>query len=117
MLTFEETLHQLHAWLGRNVAVAVNPALVGSMPLQVAMFFGVLTHAEEPPSHIQAALPQGGAQPELFVFFVGEERRNHFMVSPAYFMSGELQTSRLCESLLAITMPAVRVLVLLEPNA
>jgi hypothetical protein len=103
MLTFEETLQELHAWLGRDVAVAVNPALVGSMQLQVAMFFGVLTHAEEPPSHIQAALPQGTAEPDLFVFFVGEERRNHFMVSSAYFTSAELQTSRLAESLLAIT--------------
>jgi len=86
------------------------------MPLQVAMFFGVLTHAEEPPAHVQAALSQGIAQPELFVFFVGEERRNHCMVSPGYFMSAELQESQLCEALLAVTMPAVRVLVLLEPN-
>lgn len=117
MLTFEETLQQLRGWLGREVAVAINPALVGSMPLQVAMFFGVLTHAEEPPAHIRAALPPSAAEPELFVFFLGEERRNHFMLSPAYFLSAELTSSNLSQALLAITMHAVRLLVLLEPNS
>lgn len=117
MLTFEQTLEQLHAWLGRRVAVSVNPATVGSMPMQVAMFFGGLNHAEEPPPHVRIPVPGSPAEFELFAFFVGEERRNHFMISPAFFISGELQQTSLGEELLAITMPAVRVLVLLEPNS
>lgn len=117
MLTFEQTLQQLHGWLGREVAVAVNPALVGSMPLQVAMFFGTLAHAEEPPAHIRGLLPPGADEPELFVFFVGEERRSHFMLSPAYFLSAELTSSNLSQALLGITMQGVRLLVLLEPNS
>jgi hypothetical protein len=113
---FEETLGQLQGWLGEHVAVAISPRLPGAAPLQVAMIFGVLTHSEEPPDHVRAHVSRAVSDDEVFFFFIGEERRSHFVLTRALFESAELQGTTLGDELFAINLRGVRIILILHPN-
>lgn len=116
MLTFEQTLAQLHKWLNEPVAVSVHPSAPW-MPLQVAILFGQLTHAEEPPDHIRTHLAQTEADDDVFFFFVGQDdHRSHFVIARALFESAEMESTTLGAEMLAIWVRGIRLNVILQPN-
>jgi hypothetical protein len=103
-MDFEQTLQQLHAWLGQPVAVSVSPAFEGSV--QVAVLGGTLAHTEEPPDQVKSLVGAAGAD-EILFFFVEREvgdRRDSFVIPRMFFEYAFMQPSAVGGQLLVIML-------------